>query len=91
MSKCVFVTGATGFIGSHLVERLIAEGYLVKALARSSSDIPLLQSLNVDIVAGDVRDAATLEAGNQRCAYVYQPGRGDDTAWRRLSARVTGR
>ena len=50
---------------------VIDEGYLVKALARSSSDISLLQSLNVDIIAGDVRDAATLEAGIQGCAYIY--------------------
>src|SRR5437868_362526 len=44
------VTGATGLVGSHLVEYLVARGVKVRALVRPTSDISLLQSLTVDIV-----------------------------------------
>lgn len=56
------VTGADGFIGSHLTEALISEGYQVRALAQYNSfnywgwleDIP--ENPNLEVVTGDVRD-----------------------------------
>ena len=61
MSK-VLVTGADGFIGSHLVEMLLDRGYNVKALSYYNSfnywgwleDIP--QNKNLEIISGDIRD-----------------------------------
>ena len=61
-NKHVLVTGADGFIGSHLVERLLAEGCHVRALAQYNSfnnwgwleDIPANDRL--EVVTGDVRD-----------------------------------
>ena len=63
--KQVLVTGAGGFIGSHLVERLVAEGVEVRALVRYNSrgDQGLLESLPVEVLSevevfwGDLRDA----------------------------------
>lgn len=60
--KSVLVTGADGFIGSHLVEMLVREGYKVRALALYNSfndwgwldTIPCLDK--VEVVTGDVRD-----------------------------------
>lgn len=50
------VTGATGFIGRRLVERLIAEGWSVRVLVRDPSKLaPTLQSLQ-DVVVGDLND-----------------------------------
>ncbi|XOV68973.1 MAG: NAD-dependent 4,6-dehydratase LegB [Fluviicola sp.] len=56
------VTGADGFIGSHLTEMLLARGYQVRALAQYNSFnywgwIDDLQHDNLEIVSGDVRDA----------------------------------
>ena len=52
----VFVTGGTGFAGSHLVKRLVKEGHDVKALARTSSNTENLEKLGVDIIRGDITD-----------------------------------
>jgi NAD dependent epimerase/dehydratase len=58
----ILVTGADGFIGSHLVEALLAEGYSVKALCQYNSfnswgwieDIP--ENSRLEVVSGDIRD-----------------------------------
>lgn len=62
MTKRVLVTGADGFIGSHLVEMLVARGYQVRALAYYNSfnywgwleDIDCIDA--IEVVSGDVRD-----------------------------------
>lgn len=63
-NKNVLVTGAGGFIGSHLVERLVAEGANVRALVRYNSrgefghlsQLPSDVFSRLDVVAGDLRD-----------------------------------
>ncbi len=67
----VLITGATGFIGSHLTELLVEEGHAVKALARESSDVSLLKSLSVEIVHGDIRDLPAVEKAVSGCSHVY--------------------
>ena len=57
----VFVTGGTGFIGSHLVKRLIRDGASVKALARDSSNVEELKKLGVEIIIGDVTDKTSFK------------------------------
>lgn len=57
----VLVTGATGFLGSRLVEKLLWKGYRVRALARKTSRIDHLKGLEVDICYGDVADLSSLE------------------------------
>lgn len=62
MSKKILVTGADGFIGSHLVEMLVGEGYDVRALAlyNSFNHWGWLEGLTclskIEVVSGDVRD-----------------------------------
>ena len=48
------VTGGQGFIGSHLCERLIAEGHRVRVLARPTSDLSNLDGLDAEVVRGDL-------------------------------------
>jgi nucleoside-diphosphate-sugar epimerase len=50
------VTGATGFVGSHIAERLIKEGEDVTALVRKTSDIKFLSGLGVKFAYGDIND-----------------------------------
>ncbi len=62
--RAVLVTGATGFLGSHITERLVDEGAAVVALVRD--DVPLMPVLDgvmgrTSIVRGDVRDQPLLE------------------------------
>jgi nucleoside-diphosphate-sugar epimerase len=54
------VTGATGFLGSHVVERLLDQGHEVRALARRTSDISHLRTTGSAIVFGDVEDIESL-------------------------------
>lgn len=56
-----FVTGGTGFVGSHLAEELLRRGYAVRALVRSAPK--WLEGLPVDAIAGGLHDADALAAG----------------------------
>ncbi len=54
------VTGATGFLGSHVARQLAARGERVRVLVRPSSDLRALDGLEAERVTGDLRDAASL-------------------------------
>lgn len=56
----VLVTGATGFIGSHLVQRLTGAGAEVRALVRESTDASRLEAAGVEVLRGDLRDPEAL-------------------------------
>ena len=54
------VTGATGFVGSHVARQIVNAGHSVRVLVRASSNLKLLEGLPVERVEGDLRDAASL-------------------------------
>ncbi|MFQ5411656.1 MAG: NAD-dependent epimerase/dehydratase family protein [Phycisphaerae bacterium] len=56
----VLVTGGTGFVGSHLIEQLRAQGDSVRTLVRPTSDRALVESLGAEIVVGDLDDFDSL-------------------------------
>ena len=56
----VLVTGATGFLGSHVAESLAHQGWQVRTLARSASKAELLKRWNVEIEIGDLSDPAAV-------------------------------
>ena len=58
-----FVTGGSGFIGGRAIERLRAEGWDVRALARSEGAIKRVRELGAKPVAGDLDDVAALRTG----------------------------
>jgi uncharacterized protein YbjT (DUF2867 family) len=63
----VFLTGATGFVGKHMLERLLAEGHAVRALVRDPQKVNLAEHGKVDLVAGDVVEGTRLDEGMQGC------------------------
>lgn len=50
------ITGATGFVGSHLADAAAARGFAVRALARPTADLTHLKSLDAEIIPGDLSD-----------------------------------
>jgi uncharacterized protein YbjT (DUF2867 family) len=64
--KYVFVTGATGYLGRPLVERLLERGHTVRALVRAASASASKLPPNVEPVVGDALDAATYASRVQR-------------------------
>ncbi len=62
-SKTIFLTGATGLVGSHVAEEARRRGHAVRALVRSSSDTTFLDTLGVEKVPGDLEDAEALRRG----------------------------
>lgn len=57
----VLVTGATGFLGGHLVKELLEKGYMVRALVRDLRKGEKLRSQGVESVRGDMADPASLK------------------------------
>lgn len=78
-NKQIFVTGADGFIGSHLVEKLVTMGAPVKALCcyNSHGSLGWLEDLDtsvlnsVEIVFGDVRDAALVQQHLRGAEFIF--------------------
>jgi len=62
-----FVTGATGFVGSHVALHLLEKGWKVRALKREKSSHPLLLSSDVDWCVGDIRDTSSLNRAMAGC------------------------
>lgn len=61
MKAKALVTGASGFTGSHLVKRLVSEGYEVYALVRKESSLFRLKNVRCKFVYGDIRDRKAIE------------------------------
>jgi farnesol dehydrogenase len=67
----VFVTGATGFIGTKLVNQLVERGHSVHALSRSTSNREGLANEGIRIVQGDITEVDSLKRGMAGCTQVY--------------------
>jgi nucleoside-diphosphate-sugar epimerase len=68
------VTGASGFIGGHLAQRLVEDGYQVRCLVRPSSDTSLLDNLEVEIAEGDLTSSRSLGRAVEGCSHVLHCG-----------------
>jgi nucleoside-diphosphate-sugar epimerase len=68
------ITGASGFIGTHVAQRLLREGYRVRCLVRVTSDTSRLDEGEVEIVRGDLTDSGSLRSAAHGCRYVVHCG-----------------
>lgn len=57
----ILVTGGTGFIGNHVVRRLIGEGHTVRVLVRKAATAQLIKALGAEIIEGDLLQATSLQ------------------------------
>src|SRR6266700_1569827 len=66
-----FLTGATGFVGSHVARALAEHGADVRLLVRPNSNTTNIADLKADLVIGDLRDPVSLENGIAGCDVVF--------------------
>jgi dihydroflavonol-4-reductase len=66
-----FVTGATGFLGSHVARVLAEQGADLRLLVRANSNTQNVEDINADRVQGDLRNPASLEKGIAGCDVVF--------------------
>lgn len=71
LGMLVFVTGATGFVGSHVAQVLAEQGADLRLLVRSSSNPSNIQGLKAERVVGDLRDPASLEKVMAGCDVLF--------------------
>jgi dihydroflavonol-4-reductase len=67
----VLITGASGFVGSAVLRRLLADGLGVRALVRPESDRRNLDGLEVELVTGDLGDRASLARAVRGCEALF--------------------
>ena len=65
------VTGATGFVGSHVARQIVSTGQKVRILVRGTSNLDMLEGLAAERVEGDLRDAASLERAMEGVRRVF--------------------
>ncbi len=69
--KKALITGATGFIGGRLAERLREEGVSVRALVRNPAKAQRLADLGIEVIPGDITNPASLPAAVAGCHLVF--------------------
>jgi dihydroflavonol-4-reductase len=66
-----FITGATGFVGSHVARALAAQGAELRLLVRSTSKTDNIADLRAEAAMGDLRDPASLKKAMEGCEFVF--------------------
>src|SRR5579872_575541 len=66
-----FVTGATGFVGSHVARALLEHGADLRLLVRANSDLRNIEGLMAERVVGDLRDSVSIEKAMSGCEVVF--------------------
>lgn len=66
-----FLTGATGFVGSHVARALVEQGADLRLLVRATSRTDNIAGLRAEIAPGDLRDTASLKNAMSGCEFVF--------------------
>ncbi len=86
-SAKTLITGATGLVGSAVARKLVAEGFSVRALARPNSPRFHLDGLDLEFVAGDIRDADSIRRAMAGVRYVFHVA-ADYRLWARDPSQI---
>src|SRR4051794_39187553 len=71
LEQTAFVTGGSGFVGGRLIRRLVADGWRVRALARSPQAAARVEEIGAEAVRGDLDSGAALRGGAHGCQYAF--------------------
>jgi nucleoside-diphosphate-sugar epimerase len=71
VTTSAFVTGGSGFIGGALVRRLVADGWTVRALARSDASADVVSARGAEPVRGELDDSGSMAAGAAGCEVAF--------------------
>jgi nucleoside-diphosphate-sugar epimerase len=88
LSDQVLVTGASGFVGYHLVHTLVQRGERVRCLVRDSSDVSKLPLDHIELVQGDILDPESLKPALEGIARVFHLAGIIDATKRKLLYKV---
>jgi dihydroflavonol-4-reductase len=83
----VFITGATGFLGSHVARVFAEQGADLRLLVRTTSSLKNLEGLKAETVTGDLRDSASVEKAMSGCEVVFHVA-ADYRLWVRDAAEM---
>lgn len=93
MARTALITGATGFVGGHLAERLAGEGWRVRALVRATSDTARLRALGAELATGALDDEDAIAAAASGADTVFHLAAlttaPDENAFRRANVEGT--
>ena len=94
MSRTALVTGGSGFVGGRLIERLVRDGWTVRALARSDGAAGKVEAAGAEPVRGDLGDPAALERGARGAEVAFHAAAkvedwGDIADFRRVNVEGT--
>jgi nucleoside-diphosphate-sugar epimerase len=93
MRRTALITGATGFVGGHLAERLAADGWHVRALVRPTSETKRLRAMGAELVPGTLGSVRELAAAAEGADTVFHLAAAttapSEDAFRRVNAEGT--
>jgi dihydroflavonol-4-reductase len=71
LSVKAFITGATGFVGSHVARALVSQGAQLRMLVRVNSNLKNIQDIPAEHATGDLRDPSSLDTAMSGCDTVF--------------------
>ncbi len=85
--KTAFVTGGSGFLGRHIIDLLLADGWHVTAMYRDGSDVSHLEGRGIDLAIGDITDVGSIDQAMAPNTNAVFHAAADTSQWSKNNAR----